>query len=130
MLGYTEEELRALSFVDITNTEHYEANWVLAAELREGKRQAFQIEKQYRRKDGSLIWVRNNVSLVPGNERRPPFVMALCEDITERKRTEEALQKSDERIRLILDSAVEGIFGCDPEGTCLFCNPAATQLLG
>jgi formate hydrogenlyase transcriptional activator len=130
MLGYTEEELRALSFVDITHADHHEANWALATELREGKRQEFKIEKQYRRKDGSLIWVRNNVSLVLSNESRPRFIMALSEDITERKRTEEALQNSEERLRLILDCAVEGIFGCDPEGTCLFCNPAAARLLG
>jgi formate hydrogenlyase transcriptional activator len=56
--------------------------------------------------------------------------MALSEDITERKQAEEALQKSEERVRLILDSTAEAIFGCDPEGTCLFCNPAAVRLLG
>ena len=125
MVGYSEEELRTLSFLDITHADYREANWALVAELLEGKRQQFQIEKQYRRKDGSLIWVGNNVSLVPGTETMPPLIMALSEDITERKGAEEALQKSEERVRLILDSAAEGIFGCDPEGTCLFCNPAA-----
>src|SRR3989441_3162311 len=60
----------------------------------------------------------------------PRFLMTLSEDITERKRTEEALHSSEERVRLILDSAAEAIFGCDPEGTCLFCNPAAVRLLG
>jgi formate hydrogenlyase transcriptional activator len=130
MVGYSQEELQALSFLDITHAGDREANWALAAELREGKRQEFQIEKQYRRKDGSLIWVRNNVSLVPGTESMPRFIMALSEDITERKTTEAALQKSEERVRLILDSAVEGIFGCDREGACLFCNPAAARLLG
>src|SRR5258705_11364246 len=90
----------------------------------------FKIEKQYRRKDGSPIWVRNNVSLVPGTESVPRFMMALSEDITERKQAEEALQKSEERVRLILDSSAEGIFGCDPKGICLFCNRAAVHLLG
>ena len=42
----------------------------------------------------------------------------------------EALQKSEERVRLILDSAAEAIFGCDSNGTCLFCNRAAVRLLG
>src|ERR1051326_3199888 len=51
MVGYTEEELRALSFLDLTHEDHRESNWALAAELLEGKRQQFQIEKQYRRKD-------------------------------------------------------------------------------
>ncbi|HEV2379356.1 MAG TPA: sigma 54-interacting transcriptional regulator [Terriglobia bacterium] len=130
MLGYGEEELRTLSFVDITHEDDREANWELATELLEGKRQQFQIEKRYRRKDGNLVWVRNNVSLVPGTETMPRFIMALSEDITERKRAEEGLHHSEERVRLILDSAAEGIFGCDPEGTCLFCNPAAVRLLG
>ena len=43
---------------------------------------------------------------------------------------EQALTNSEELVRLILDSAAEAIFGCDPEGTCLFCNRAAVRLLG
>jgi formate hydrogenlyase transcriptional activator len=130
MLGYTEEEFQTVSFLEITHEDYREANWALVTELLQGKREQFQIEKQYRRKDGSLIWVRNNVSLVPGTESMPRFIMALSEDITERKEAEEALLKSEERVRLILDSAAEAIFGCDPEGTCLFCNRAAVRLLG
>src|ERR1700683_2029709 len=103
MVGYSEEELRALSFLDITHTDYREANWALAAELLEGKRQQFQIEKQYRRKNGSFIWVSNNVSLVPGSESTPRFIMALSEDITERKKAEEALQKSERLKRSLLD---------------------------
>src|SRR6478672_5635461 len=102
MLGYTEEEFQTVSFVDITHEDCREANRALAKELLEGKRDQFQIEKQYRRKDGSLIWVRNNVSLVPGTESMPRFIMALSEDITERKRAEEALRKSEERWRTLL----------------------------
>ncbi|MGO9086035.1 MAG: PAS domain S-box protein [Candidatus Sulfotelmatobacter sp.] len=94
MVGYTEEELQKLSFLDVTLEEYLEPNRTLVGELLEGKRQQFQIEKQYRRKDGSLIWVRNNVSLVPGTERVQRFLMALSEDITESRRVEEALNKA------------------------------------
>ena len=95
MVGYTEEELRAVQFLDLTHEDYRQANWALITELVEGKRRQFQIEKKYRRKDGSLIWVSNNVSLVPGTERVPRFMMALSEDITQRKRAEEALQRSE-----------------------------------
>src|ERR1700736_3955505 len=95
IVGYTEEELRALYFLDVTHEDYREANWALITELVEGKRRQFQIEKRYRRKDGSLIWISNNVSLVPGTERVPRFIMALSEDITQRKRAEEALQRSE-----------------------------------
>jgi len=95
IVGYTAEELRALYFLDLTHEDYREANWALITELLEGKRQQFQIEKKYLRKDGSSIWVRNNVSLVPGTERVPRFIMALAEDITQRKRAEEALLRSE-----------------------------------
>src|SRR6266851_5639522 len=95
ILGYTEEELRALCFLDVTHEDYREANWALITELLDGKRRQFQIEKKYRRKDGSSIWVSNNVSLVPGTERVPRFIMALSEDITQGKRAEETLQRSE-----------------------------------
>ncbi|HWO30609.1 MAG TPA: PAS domain-containing protein, partial [Candidatus Acidoferrum sp.] len=95
IVGYTEEELRALDFLSVTHEDYREANWALVTELVEGKRRQFQIEKKYRRKDGSLVWVSNNVSLVPGTERVARFIMALSEDITQRKRAEEALQRSE-----------------------------------
>jgi PAS domain S-box-containing protein len=95
IVGYTEEELRAVNFLDVTHEDYREANWALITELLEGKRRQFQIEKKYLRKDGSSIWVRNNVSLVPGTESVPRFIMALSEDITQRKRAEEALQRSE-----------------------------------
>lgn len=130
MLGYTESDFEGLSFLQITHEDYRQHNWTLFTELLQGKREQLQIEKKYCRKDGNLVWVRNNVSLVPRTENTPPFILALSEDITERKLAEEALQLSEERSRLILDSAAEGIFGCDSHGTCLFCNPAAVRLLG
>jgi formate hydrogenlyase transcriptional activator len=129
MLGYTESEFLELSFFEITHEDYREANRALVQELLEGSRDQFLIEKPYRHKDGSLVWVRNNVSLIRDPDRTSPLLLALSEDITERKHAEEALQKSEERTRLVLNSAAEGIFGCDSHGTCLFCNTAAAQIL-
>jgi len=94
MLGYTEPELKQFSFIDITVEEDRNLNWVLIKELLEGKRRQFQIEKQYRRKNGSTVWVRNSVSVVPGTEQLPGFLMALSEDVTERRIAEEALNET------------------------------------
>ena len=104
MLGYTDEELQQLSFLDITLEEYRDHNWALVEELHEGKRRQFQIEKQYRRKNGSQVWVRNNVSLVPGTERVPPFIITLSEDITERKHAEEGLSTSEVKLRQVIDT--------------------------
>ena len=94
MVGYTEDELQQLTFLDITDEEDLERNRALVGELLDGRREQFQIEKQYRRKDGQPVWVSNNVSIVPGNDRGPRFLMALSEDITQRKLSEEALARA------------------------------------
>jgi PAS domain S-box-containing protein len=94
MLGYSAQELQQLTFTDITQEGDLEHNRKLIDELVEGKRQQFQTEKQYRRRDGNSVWVRNNVSIVPGTERVPRSLMTLSEDITERKQAEEALGRA------------------------------------
>jgi C4-dicarboxylate-specific signal transduction histidine kinase len=83
--------VRDESFLELTHEDYRASNWEFSTELLEGKRKQFQIEKQYWRKDGSSIWVSNNVSLVPGTKSMPRFIMALSEDITERKRAQDAL---------------------------------------
>src|SRR5712672_3324982 len=95
IVGYTEKELGALCFLDVTHEDYREANWALITELLEGKRQQFQIEKRYLRKDGSSIWVSYFFNDAAATERVPRFIMALSEDITQRKRAEEALQRSE-----------------------------------
>lgn len=94
MLGYTESELCKLTFLNITYEEDRKANLELVRELVEGKRQHFQIEKRYCRKDGTLIWVRANVALVPGGSDVEPFWLNVVENITARKVAEQALEKT------------------------------------
>jgi len=94
MLGYTEEELEQLRFLDITVEEDREANGKLVQELLGGKRRQFQIEKQYRRKNGRAVWARNTVSMVTGSEGVPQFWMALSEDVTEQHEAKVALDKA------------------------------------
>ena len=94
MLGYSAEEFQALCFIDITHEDDRDSNRVPITELLDGFRDQFQIEKRYWRRDGALIWVRNSVSLAPGSENMPVAIMAIVEDITERKRTEETLRRT------------------------------------
>jgi len=95
LVGYTEEELRALSYLDITHEEDRPANSAMVRQLWEGSLPQFTLEKPYRRKDGTLIWVRVTVSLAPGSETAPRFAMAIVEEITERKNAEEQLRRSE-----------------------------------
>jgi formate hydrogenlyase transcriptional activator len=130
MLGYSEEELRELTFMEITEEDYRDANWELVSELLEGKRQQFQVEKQYRRKDGTMLWVSNNVSLVPGSESMPRFIMALSEDITERKQAEEALRKSEDELRTIIETIPTFVVSALPDGSVDFLSQSLLEYTG
>ena len=94
LVGYTGEELRSMTYLDLTYDEDRTANLELGKQLWSGELQQFQHEKRYRRKDGKLIWVRNTVSLTRGAEMSPWFGMAIVEDITERRSLEEQVRRS------------------------------------
>ena len=87
-------------------------------------------EMRNKRKNGELYWESASISPVKGPTGEIKHFVAVKEDITERKRAEDALNRSDERIRLLLESTAEAIYGIDLEGACTFANPACARLLG
>jgi PAS domain S-box-containing protein len=93
LVGYSEEELRGVTFMDLTWEEDRPANAALLADMWGGKLSRFQIEKRYRRKDGQSIWVKITASNVAVAGAAAPVGMGLVEDITERKRVEARLRE-------------------------------------
>ncbi|HSB75554.1 MAG TPA: PAS domain S-box protein, partial [Terriglobales bacterium] len=94
MLGYSHAELQGMPLVRITHPEDRAEDEHCFAEMTAGRKDQYQLEKRYVRKDGEVVWARLNVSLVraPGGE--PQFAIKLVENISERKRAEEALRES------------------------------------
>jgi PAS domain S-box-containing protein len=130
MLGYTESELYQLCQLDVTYEGDREFNLELIGELWEGKRQHFQIEKRYRRKDGTLVWVRNNVTLVPGTGAVAPFLLTIVEDITERKKEESERRYIEQRYGVMVETASDAVVCIDESGAILLANPATTKVFG
>ena len=83
-----------------------------------------------RKKNGERYVEHVVISPVLGPDGRTTNYVAIKEDVTEYKRTEAALQKSEAQVRLILDSVGEAIYGIDLQGNCTFANPACTRILG
>jgi len=91
MFGYTLEEFHVLNVGDLVHPDDAAAVWESYAALISGARNHFQIEKQFFRKDGQIIWSHLTVSLVRGATGTPTFQIAMLEDVTERKQLESKL---------------------------------------
>jgi PAS domain S-box-containing protein len=130
MLGYTELELCQLRQMDLTYEEDRELNLELIADLWEGKRQHFQIEKRYRRKDDKLVYVRNNVTLLPETAGVSPFLFTIVEDITERKKEEAERRYIEQRYRVMVETASDAVVCMDEKGAILLANAATARVFG
>lgn len=130
MLGYTESELFQLTFLDVTHEEDRKPNLELVRELVEGKRRHFQIEKRYRRKNGTLVWVRTNVALVPGIADLEPFWFGVVEDITEKKLAEEKLRTSERSLRELTETIPQMLWSAEPDGAIDYCNKRVLDYTG
>jgi PAS domain S-box-containing protein len=108
MLGFSEEELRNKHCVDFSPPEDAEKDWALFQQLRAGSIDHYQLEKRYFRRDGSLVWGSLSISLLKSSAS--PLVLAMVEDITDKKKAEEALRASEERLRLAQQAARIGSF--------------------
>ncbi len=94
MLGYTDEELCSVSPFDLLAEEERDVARSRLRELREGKRDNYEIVTRWRRKDGAPIWVNSFVSTIPGNEANRPIYLATVIDITDRQRAESELRRT------------------------------------
>jgi PAS domain S-box-containing protein len=94
MVGYTVEELSSLGPVEITYEDDREAAREMVDDMLSGRSSGYDVEKRYRRKDGTVIWVRVSTALAPEPESNLRGIPTVIEDITERKRAEDALQEA------------------------------------
>lgn len=93
MLGYSEQELLALDFQEITHPDDAENDLVYIEKMLVHDLNAYQMEKRYIHKSGAVIWVMLNVSLVWLDEKLPKYFIAQIQNISDRKKYEEANNK-------------------------------------
>ena len=101
MMGYTADELRSMTAMDVTNEQDRPSLKLVVDEMMSGKRDHFDVEKRNLQKNGDSIWVRVNGSSFGSGEAR--LWVAMVADISERKRLHVQLHRERDRLRLLLD---------------------------
>ncbi len=92
MLGYMEDELRTLNFLELVHPEDRDANMVEIRRLLAQEIPSFEIVNRYIAKGGRTIWVHKHLSLLRDTAGQPTNIVALVTDMTERKRHEEQIR--------------------------------------
>jgi PAS domain S-box-containing protein len=127
MLGYTADELRGMEVYDFVAHAPQNIDSTIRRTLVQKRRLVG--ERKYRRKDGTLVDVEVGVNVIShrGNE----VICTIVRDVTERKRSEEALKESERLYRTVIEQATENIYLVDVETkSILESNPAFQETLG
>ena len=129
MLGYSVDEMLGMPLVAFLDEQRVAIAQSNLERRRHGLQE--QLDLKFRRKDGSDLWAI--VSATPIFDAAGQYIGAfgMITDITDRKRTEEALRQSEERFRLLAENSTDMISRHTPEeGIYLYASPACQTLLG
>jgi two-component system, NarL family, sensor histidine kinase UhpB len=97
--GYAESELLGMSFQDITHPDDLVADMAQFDDMLAGRMASFKMEKRYIRKTGEIVWVQLTAAVARTPEGEPDYTIGQIEDISERKKTQEALRKSQSQLK-------------------------------
>ena len=132
ILGYTEDELLARTFQDLTHPDDLDADQDQAQQLLANEISTYQVEKRYLCKDGRIAWVRVTVSLVHDAKGDSLYFVFQMQDITPYKAAGAALREAEARYRTLVEQIPAAVY-VDPAGALgspLYVSPRVEALLG
>ncbi len=130
LVGYPEDELLRLTFQDLTHPDDVGDDLESIRGLLEGETVAYEKEKRYLRRDGSVVWVLLSVSLMRAPDGEPLYFISQIQDISARKRAEEALRYSEAKFAGIVSLSNDAIISVDEEQRITLFNRGAERIYG
>ena len=127
-LGYTREELLTMSFKNIDQSILDDSAWQEYVRKLKRKKDLV-LQGEHRHKNGTTLCVETSLKLV--KHEKKDYIVAAARDITERKRAEEELRASEQRLKTILESILTGVFIIDAQSHRIIdVNPIAEAMIG
>ncbi len=131
MLGYSEEELIGRHYLDVTHPADIEYDRQVNEQARELRRDHYQLEKRFVRRDGAVRLSRITVRTVRDDDDEVLYSISVAEDVTESRRMEEALLAAEEKYRTLVELLpVAAYTAPDTPGATAYVSPAIERLLG
>jgi PAS domain S-box-containing protein len=127
---YEKAELVTKTVMDLTHPDDLNRELVLVDRLRRQEIDTYAIEKRYIRKDGVEVWIQEFASVIFDENERVDRFVGVVQDITERKKIEDALRQSEQRFRAVFNNASVGIDLLDRFGRFVEVNSALANMLG
>ncbi|MCC5940014.1 MAG: PAS domain S-box protein [Balneolaceae bacterium] len=131
ILGYTNEELKKLTFRELSHPDDLTENNLLITELISGKRDYYTMDKRYFHKNGDVIWAHLAASMIKDETENSYYFISQITDITREKSAQKELNKALEKLESILAASTRvAILGTDRNGVITSFNKGAENLLG
>jgi len=130
MLGYSEAELLGKDWAELTHPDDLEACLGRTKLLFQNPNRCADVEKRYIHRSGAVVWARIRLSAIRDSAGHPSQHVIHAEDITERKRTEEALRESQGRFRVMADGCPAMLWLTGAAGETEFINRTTREFSG
>lgn len=92
IVGYTPEELRQMSFADITHPDDVELDKEYLRRMVSGEIKNYSIDKRFIRKDGNIVWTHLSASIIQHTAENKSYILAILQDIDQKKRSEQEMR--------------------------------------
>ena len=130
MLGYSREELLGMKWSDLTHPDDLERNLIPLNRALAGESEHHTLEKRFIRKDGSIMYATVFARCFRRQDGSVDHFLSLVEDITERKRSQEALAESEKKYRLLIETTGTGYVILDGQGRIIDANAEYLRISG